>query len=573
MSISSSVYASLSGLNASSKIISVTGNNIANVNTTAFKSSRADFQTLMSQNLTNGSAPSANSGGVNPTQIGLGVGLASVTRDFTNGSLQPTGVNTEMALEGAGFFVLNVADSTRFTRDGTFALDSNFNLVAPRNGGLVQGYGVDDSFNLVTGSTGNLSIPVGKLTIAEQTRNVRFAGNLNAEGDIARNGSVITSGQLFSDTAATTPALATDALTSLFNATGGQLFNNNDVITVTGATKGSAILPDHTFQVGATNTTSSDAFGSTLQDFISFLQNIMGIDTTAGTNTTAGVAVNNGAIVITGNTGAVNDIVLESSNIVSNKSTSPTLPLAFTKSQSADGESVRTTFVAYDSLGSTVNLDLAVVLESKSNSGTSWRFYAQSEDDSDLSRVLGNGTLSFDTDGQLVLAEGNTVTVDRNNTGAFTPQSITLQFDEPSGALSALADVQSQIAAISKDGTSIGTLQDFSVGEDGIITGVFSNSQLRTLGQVVVANFANPSGLQEVGGNLFAARPSSGDAAILTPGTGGTGRIVGGALELSNVDLSQEFINLISASTGFAANSRVLTTADRLVQELLASIR
>lgn len=572
MGLTTSLYTSLSGLNASSQAISVAGNNIANVNTTAFKSSRADFQTQISETLRIGSAPTADSGGTNPTQIGLGVRLGSITRNFEGGSLQPTGVNTEMAVEGDGFFVLSLNGNTRYSRDGTFTLDRNFDLSAPRNGGLVQGYGVDENFNLVTGAVGNLNIPLGALTIAERTQNVRFAGNLNVDGDAAVNGSVVTSGQLFADNTGTTPATATDLLTGIYNSTGGQLFNDGDVLTLTGITKGSATLPDHTFQIGATNTTTSDANGTTVQDFMTFLQGILGIDTSV-VGSTAGVTINNGSLVVTGNTGSVNDIVLDDGNIIRNQSTSPTLPLTFSKSQSADGESVRTTFVGYDSLGTAMNLDLAVVLESKNNAGSIWRFYAQSEDDTDISRVLGNGTLSFDTDGRLVTSADNIINIDRANTGAFTPQQITLRFDQPSGALSALSDVTSQISAISKDGTAIGTLQDFSVGEDGTITGVFSNSELRTLGRVVLAKFANPSGLLETGNNLYNVTASSGDAAVVAPGTGGTGRIIGGALELSNVDLSQEFINLISASTGFSANSRVLTTSDRLIQELLSTIR
>ncbi|MCE9592240.1 MAG: flagellar hook-basal body complex protein [Planctomycetes bacterium] len=570
MGLTTSLYTSLSGMNASSQAISVAGNNIANVNTTAFKSSRADFQTQVSETIRVGSAPTATSGGTNPSQVGLGVQLGSITRNFNDGSLQPTGVNTEMAVEGDGFFVLSLNGSTRYTRDGSFKLDRDSNLVAPRNGGLVQGNGVDDNFNLITGTVGNINIPLGTLTIAERTHNVNFAGNLNANGIAAANGSVITSGQMFSDAGGTTPAVAGDNLASLFNSTGGQLFNDGDVLTLTGITKGSATLPDHTFQVGAANTTSSDANGSTLQDFMTFLQSVMGIDATVGS---AGVTLNSGSLVVTGNTGSVNDLVLDDGNIIRNQSTTPTLPMTFSKSQSSDGESVRTTFVAFDSLGTPMNLDLSVVLESKDNTGTSWRFYAQSEDDTDVNRVLGNGTLAFDTNGQLISAGNNTVVVDRAGTGAFTPQSISLNFNNPSGALSALTDVTSQIAATSKDGTSIGTLQDFSVSSDGTISGVFSNSEIRTLGRVVVAKFANPAGLIETGNNLYNVSNASGDAAVVAPGTAGTGRIIGGALELSNVDLSQEFINLISASTGFTANSRVLTTSDRLIQELLSTLR
>ena len=136
-----------------------------------------------------------------------------------------------------------------------------------------------------------------------------------------------------------------------------------------------------------------------------------------------------------------------------------------------------------------------------------------------------------------------------------------------------MTDITSQISALSQDGSGIGTLEDFSISTDGTISGVFSNGLLRNIGQVVLATFANPRGLLDLGGNLFNLSSNSGNATIALPGSGRAGRIVGGALELSNVDLSEEFINLITASTGFSANARVLSTSDRLIQELLATAR
>jgi flagellar hook protein FlgE len=248
-------------------------------------------------------------------------------------------------------------------------------------------------------------------------------------------------------------------------------------------------------------------------------------------------------------------------------------PFTLATQQEADGESVRTTFVSFDSLGTELVLDLTIVLEEKSNAGTQWRFYVESEDDSDLSRVLGNGTISFDTNGQLISTTDATVTIDRDDTGAQTPQGIEINFNDPQRAISALTDTTSQVAAISQDGFPIGTLDDFSINTDGVVTGVFSNGLLRNLGQVVLATFTNPEGLREVAGSLFEATASSGGGALSAPGKGGAGRIIGGALELSNVDLSQEFITLITASTGFSANSRVLTTSDRLMQELISVVR
>ena len=197
----------------------------------------------------------------------------------------------------------------------------------------------------------------------------------------------------------------------------------------------------------------------------------------------------------------------------------------------------------------------------------------QFDGDTDLDRVLGTGTVSFDTDGQFATATSASLTIDRNNTGAVTPQTINVSFVNPDGSISALESVTSVVNTLSQDGSAIGTLSDFTISEDGTIVGVFSNSLLRDLGRIVLAKFANPQGLAEVGANMFDVTANSGDPQIVTAGTGGAGRIVGGALELSNVELSEQFINLITATTGFSASSRVLSTSDRLVQELLAATR
>lgn len=570
MGLTNSLFSGLSGLAANSQMLTVAGNNISNVNTTAFKRSRITFETQISQTLASGSAPTANLGGTNPTQVGLGTRLSSIRRDFSSGGLQPTGVSTDMAVEGNGFFTVNVNGSTRYTRDGGFILDRDFNLVAPGSGGLVQGYGVDENFNVVEGVLTNINIPIGVLTLAEPTREVRFAGNLNSGGDVATQGSIINSEALYSDATATTALAAGVNLDSIFDADGNQLFSVGDVITITGATRGGASLPTATFEIGAANTTNSDAFGTTIDDLLTFLDNVFGLDGSTG----AGMSLSpTGQIVMTGNEGTANDLVLADANFVVNQATSPEIPIQFTKAQSADGESVRTTFVSYDSLGNEHVIDLSIVLDSKSNSGTVWRFYAHAPSDSDLDTFLSTGLMTFDTEGQMVSVTGSTITLDHAGTGAQSPQSIQLTFEDDFGSVTALADARSQVSAIYQDGSPLGSLEDFTVSEDGEITGIFSNSLLRTLGRIPLAMFANAEGLEEVGGSLYRPTVNSGTATMVTPTTGGSGKVIGRTLELSNVELSDEFVNLISAQTGFSASSRVVTTSDRLIQELLNTLR
>lgn len=579
MSLSSALYTGLSGLSAASHMISVSGNNIANVNTTAYKSTRADFQTQISMTLREASSPTENLGGLNPSQVGLGVSIGGVSRNFTPGTVQSTGVNSDVALEGKGFFVLNVGGQQMYTRSGNFTFDANSDLISSLNGGKVQGYGVDEDFNVIPGVLQDINVPIGSLTIARASSEVTFKGNLNAAGDVAMHGSIITMDAMYSDAAGTTPMTAADNLNSIFDAAGNALFSIGDVITITGVTKGTATLSDFRFEVtdpGAPTTTTADdldGFGATMQDFMDFMDLILGIDTVTAEGITIDAA---GQMVIAGNKGTVNDIKLDTTNIVVNRNTvSPTMPFNVASREDAHGESVRTTFVIYDSLGVEKVVDISLVLEGTNNGGTLWRYYAQSEDDSDLDRVLGTGVLSFDTGGRYVgvLAGQSSVTMHHNDSGADNPQSLSLLFGSQGLALSALADSVSQLSAVKQDGFGIGTLQDFAVAQDGSIVGTFSNGQLRTLGQIALATFTNPGGLKELGGNMYGVSAGSGNATIVVPGTAGTGRTIGSALEGSNVDLSGEFINLISASTGFSASSRVLTTSNQLMQELLSAVR
>lgn len=570
MALQTALFSSLTGITSNSQLLAVTGNNIANVNTTGYKKSRITFETQISQRLTSAAAPTATLGGTNPTQMGLGSRTSTITRDFSTGSLQPTGVNTDMAIDGNGFFIVEDQGNTRYTRTGNFVLDRDFNLVNA-DGGRVQGFGVDEEFNVVEGLLVDLTIPVGVLTLAKATENVTFAGNLNAAGDVATVGSISTSDVLYSDALATTPAVGTDTLAGLFDATGASIYTAGDVITVGGVTKGGAAIGEATFEIGPANTTDSDDFGTTLDDFTAFLDDVLGIDTTQAPTATStpGITIVGGQIVVEGNTGEDNGILFSASSIQSNNVVS----FGFTGTQEANGGSTRTTFVAFDSLGNEIVVDLRFVLESKTTTGATWRYYADSVDDTDLDIHLGTGVLSFDTEGNLLTVSNPSISIDRANTGAVTPLDINLQFADPFNTITSLADTSSQIAAQSQDGSQIGSLEDFSVGGDGTITGVFSNGLLRDIGRVAVAVFANNNGLEEFGGSLFRPTVNSGLATVVSAGQAGSGTVIGRALELSNVELAEEFINLISASTGFSANSRVLTTSDELIQELLASVR
>ncbi|QDU33174.1 Flagellar hook protein FlgE [Poriferisphaera corsica] len=570
MGLGTSMYTALSGLTSNSQLLSVSGNNISNVNTTAFKRTQVSFETQISTTLKSGSSPTDSLGGTNPVQLGLGVRMGSTRKDFTSGTPQPTGISTNMAIDGNGFFIVEQNGSRFFTRDGGFVLDRDFNLVSPSSGALVQGYPIDNDYNIVEGVFQPINIPIGVMTIAEKTENVNLSGNLNVGGDIGTQGSTHESQVMYSDAAGTTIATETTPLDSLYKADGTKMFNVGDVITIEGVTRGGATVTKMTFEVGATNTTDSDTNGTTLQEYMDFMQGSLGIDTT---QTGAGVTLNAGKLTVTGNYGTGNEYRIEDGNIIVNKGASPTVPFDMSITEHAVGESSKTSFIVYDSLGNELKVNMTYVLESRDDSGSTWRFYAQSDQDTDIDTVIGTGTIQFDNNGQYIGAADAEIILNRDGTGAETPQSINLNFNAPNGQITSLQSTAGQVSMILQDGSALGTLEDFTVSANGVITGVFSNSLLRNLGQIPLAMFANNEGLEELGGNLYRASTNSGTPIMVAPTSGGSGKVIGRAVEGSNVDLAEEFLNMINASTGFSANSRVMSTSNSMMQELLSTIR
>jgi len=574
MPSTTALFTGLSGLNANTRSLDVIGNNIANANTTAYKSNRLLFSTQFSRNLSLGGVPGDSNGGSNPAQIGLGVRAAGTQRNFASGPLTATGDSRDLAIEGDGFFIVgrgpNSADQF-YTRNGAFRQNAINDLVTI-SGERLLGYGVDGNFNVVTGSLIPLNIPTGQLRLAEATQNVRFTGNLNAGGTLSSRGARIVFPALSNQTPA--PITGATLLTAVDdpNTTGEQpLYAVGDIIEIQGAEKGGKILPTVRLQITATNTVG---------DLLTAFNAALGIDTTAsadpaGFTPGAQIDATTGIITIVGNQGSFNDLRLDTTNLrhlAANGSPYPVAsPFGLGKAASADGESVRNTFVVYDSLGNPLNVDVTLVLAGRDNSGTQWRYSLESPGDTDINLLLGSGTIRFDNFGQLEPNQAPiTATIDRLATGAVNPLTFTLAFQSPSANVTALRDVRSSVAATFQDGTPLGTLSSFAVGNDGVITGAFTNGLTRTIGQVAVANFANAEGLVDQGNNLFDIGPNSGTPIVTTPTLLGTGRIVGGSLEQSNVDLAQEFINLIQASTGYSASSRVITTTDQLIQQLLA---
>ncbi len=581
MASTTAMFTGLSGLNANSRNLDVIGNNIANVNTTAFKSNRMLFSTVMSRTYSLGSPPGDVSGGSNPTQVGLGVKIGGTQRNFSGGTISPTGDPRDLAIEGDGFFVVNRGGQDFFTRAGAFRPNRD-GFLTTLGGETLRGYAIDDNFNIQSGALVDLSIPLGRMTVAEATRNVVFAGNLNADGPLPTQGSRISLGGTetagFIAVAGANPApLAgnrvegTTRLVDLEDpaqpGSGTSLFSAGQSIELNGADKGAKTIPTATFAITA---------ATTLDDLRAFLEAAMGIDPAAGANpdgSTPGVTIDpiTGQISVVGHPGDLNDLTIDQTDLrlVDASGALVSYPFVSNKLESADGESVRTTFVVFDSLGTPVEVDLTMHLESRSSTGTQWRYTIDSGDDSDLAFRIASGVINFDTQGQIVDTTPVTIRIDRAGSGADTPLEIDLRFAEGDQAMTALTDSTSTLAAVGRDGAPIGTLSAFGFGTDGTIVGSFTNGLVRPLGQLAIATFSNTEGLVDAGNNLFSTGVNSGPAITTTAGSMGTGQVIGGALELSNVDLGEEFIKMILSSTGYSASSRVIRTADELMQQLL----
>lgn len=563
MGVSTSLYSGLSGLKAHQRRMDVIGNNVANVNTPGFRSSRVLFRTAFAQTLSIGTAPSGGMGGVNPVQVGLGTTVGTTSTNFGQGSIETTGIPSDLAISGSGFFIVRDGSGRPYyTRDGSFSLGAD-QVLTNSKGMRVMGWMADKNFQITQSGGGEaLTIPVGSMSLAMATQNIELTGNLTSNGVVGTQGSLQATQGLI-DNSTGLAATAGTLLTDLTDAGGVLFFNVADTVTLN-ARKGGRQMPETVFTVGATSTLGGV---DPAADLAAWVESVIGINTDAAVPGTPGITIDavTGALTIAGNYGVANDI---SSLILSCSGAIPR-PFTISNSQNATGESGFTPFIVYDSLGTEIDANMTFVLESTSSTGNTWRWYAESGDDTDIDRVVGSGTVTFDTEGAFIEDSGDMLIIDRNNTGAQTPLMIIPDL----ASITQLAGDRSEVALTLQDGTPKGTLNEYAIGANGIISGIFTNGLVANIAQLALATFSNNGGLFAVADNLFSPGPNAGAAQVGTPGTFGSGTLVSGALEQSNVDLANEFVNLIVTQTGYTANSRVISSSNEMLIELLNTIR
>lgn len=451
----------------------VIGNNIANVNTYGFKKGRVNFQDMLSQTLSGAAKPREDKGGVNPKQVGLGMMVASIDTIHTQGALQVTGVNTDLAMMGEGFFILRQGDRVFHTRNGAFSIDKNGYYVNPANGLKVQGWMAqpdDEGVNVVqtAGSIEDIVLPLNDKDPARATQNIWYHCNLNkldADGthqtDIEVYDDTGVRRQLrvnfFRDDGATPP---TELPVNQWRAR-ISVVENGEV--VPGARVG--VIPGE-----------ADPALDTSDLILTFNDN--------------------GSLVAVGDGTGANSV--------------------------GEGGAAGTDEEGFE-LTATVNYQY---------SGSGGPPAAPAAD------ILSpNITLNL---GQLGRFDGIT------------------QFASPTTT-----------KAIRQDGYTMGELESFTIDDNGQITGVYTNGNSKTLAQVAISKFTNAGGLEKVGESLFVESNNSGRANIGPAGLQGRGKMKAGALEMSNVDLAEQFTDMIVTQRGFQASSRSITTSDQMLQELL----
>lgn len=394
--------------------MNVIGNNLANVNTTAFKGGRVNFQDMMSQTIRGASKPTGTAGGRNPLQYGLGVLVGSTDVNGEQGSLSATNRPTDFAVQGNGFFCVSNGSRIAYTRDGSFDLDADGFVVHRATGERMLGWSANPATGLIDTSqpvnpSSTLRIPLGSRTALQATTQVTWNGNLD--------------------------------------------------------------------------------------------------------------------------------------------------------SRAAVSDPARTTTVRiYDSLGNSHDLTLSLQRNAAANT---WDWTVTGGASLNVT-TNGTGSLTFDpATGKITSANPPAVTLTPTAAGS-TPINVNLDFS----AFTQVAQATS-FQASGQNGFPPGALQAFSVGPDGVISGLFTNGLTMNLGQIATSVFSNPNGLDRMGSNLWRESDNSGTPTIGAPQTGGRGQITAGFLEQSNVDIGTEFTDMIITQRGFQANTRVVTTVDDMLQEVI----
>ena len=562
-----SLYSGVSGLKTHQTKMDVIGNNIANVNTVAFKSSSIVFSDLLSQTTQNASGPNAltGAGGTNARQIGLGVKSGAISTSIaTQGASQSTGNPFDIMINGDNFFIVNNGSENFFTRDGSFYVDAAGNLAMTSTGYNVMGWGVDETTGEIRQDTVTALriMSAANMTYPPEATSQAYVSGILDKNDTdvtSANGKVINLNFYdalgYSYTAKLTFKQSADEneysleLSSLLDSQGNE-------IDITGVTFGTV---NNTQERPVTVSFNSSAYRWINNQLQSADGSIIYADLTAIFD--AGVLRPRDEVVSIGGTDMTVQEVLDN--------------IAAAYGYEGSTEEFLNLFV-YDETNGTTPVSVEQMLANLVAGGPTDMFPTAEDSFEAAGRFFDGTTITFDGN------TGNFAGIG----GAATQTTAVLGLSALGGNFSDITVDFSNVSMVDNKGTStvsatsgdedglgagrrLGDMIGVSIQNNGMIYASYDNGMTKLLGQIATAEFANASGLEKQGDNLYSASLNSGEFdGIGVDITANGGYMSTGQLEMSNVDLSSEFTEMITTQRGFQANSRIITVSDTLLEEL-----
>ncbi|MBK7104440.1 MAG: flagellar hook-basal body complex protein [Ignavibacteriae bacterium] len=546
MSLINSLFAGVSGIRNHQAMLDVIGNNIANVNSIGYKGSRVTFSDTFNQFIRYGTNPTDTAGGTNTFQVGLGMKLNSVDRNWNQGTFERTGITTDLALQGDGLFVLKKNGETFYSRAGAFIFDADGQLVNPQNGAIVQGKVATEDGTVPPGNNlENIVINSNLRLPAVPTTDIVWDGNLDSTSSLTRSEEFVQTGNLQNNVAVGTEQASEAVVYDDFG---------NEYSFTTNYVKTADNTYDLTYEL-------LDSEGNPTVPTVGPVTVEVEFDPTTGAMTTFDGAAPDKVPITEPLLGI--DFKFDPTNV--EEGTTKTL-------SSVTDSNRKPTIVAgsvpvFDSLGNAHNMTLKFTKIADNN----WKWV--SEMPASSGTLAGSeGTISFNSDGSIASIAPNPPVVTFSPIGGASQENIELNLGEGFEGITQISG-SSVVSMSSQNGSASASLANISIDQYGYIEGVFTNGQSRKLAQILVSTFPNRNALTSVGENMYTISANAGEPYISEPGETSNTTIQSGALEQSNVDLSEEFTRMIVSQRGFQANSRVITVSDTLLQEITNLVR
>lgn len=555
-----SLYSGVAGMKTHNQRMDVIGNNVSNVNTTGYKTSTVTFKDVYYQTKASASSGDATQGGTNPTQIGYGSSLGTVNQVMTQSGFTYSDSVYDCAIEGEGFFqVMDEAGNTFYTRTGVFNVDSYGNLVDP-NGYIVLGVSGDPS-SVEIGQTQriNLHVPPVENNIARSDKNVNgyditiSANNFGEDGNISFT--IVDSDVPYATKSGTNLTIymdlsqefGADAIAELYE--NGQLTEDEELI--------------------------QQKLGEALVDFETALNEAIKL---------GGVGLDENVVPL-----RVGMEVFPPVEEILAKNAYNTLTLSVPgATEDAEAQTVNLTFTA-DTAGEFAN---KYEINLKTVSGLTGVTASWKDDVLTImvpntgERIEGgleaaiqkaiNDAASGDPNRKITLTTSVEGGAELNNFDFGTALSDnTARLGLDNGTDNFFSDLAVALSTVTLEGgrtageQTVADLETVSIDSNGVIYGLHAVHGRLLLGRIDLATFVNPMGLDQVGTSLWRESLASGTAEVKIAGSDGSGEIVSGALEMSNVDLAQEFSDMIITQRGYQANSRIITVSDTMLEELV----